>query len=47
MSMSIIMTNEMEIKGEQIETHGTLSKTQKTINHKISGPSLVPRVTIA
>lgn len=43
MSMNIIMTNEARIKGEQTETHGTLTKIQKTINHKSSGPSLIPR----
>lgn len=41
--MSIIVTNEFEIKGEQTETHGTLTKIQKTIHHKSSGPALMSR----
>ena len=41
--MSIIVTNEVEIKGEQIEEPGTLRKIQKTIHHKSSGPSPMPR----
>lgn len=43
MPMSIIVTNEVEIKGEQIETHGILRKIQKTIHHKSSVPSLIPK----
>lgn len=41
--MSIIVKNEAEIKGEQIETCGTLTNTQKAINHKSSGPRPIPR----
>jgi hypothetical protein len=41
--MSIIVKNDADIKGEQIETHGTLTNIQKAINHKSSGPSPIPR----